>query len=167
MKPLLARLMLLGALTGTVTAQTPKYRVTVTVDKSADFSTIHTYAWTTGWSSHAPDVDRHIHAAIDRELQAVGLARVDAGESDVQVTYASLSRVDVDLHSKMDPVTKMRREYPVGSLVVMLLEPQTRRELFKARADKPLDTGTIESIVDGIVAEMFAKYPGRPKPTTR
>ena len=164
MRPFFFVLALVGTLASAASAQMPKYRVTATADKTFDFSTIKTYSWTKGWTAYDKDVDQQICAAIDRELEGVGLTKVESGPGDVIATYASLKRTDVDLKKKPAQKGGMRPEYPVGSLVVLLLEPGTRRELFRARADVklPADPAQFGPVVAGTVAEMFAKYP-RPK----
>jgi uncharacterized protein DUF4136 len=164
MKPFFFVLALVGTLASAASAQMPKYRVTAKVDKKADFSAIKTYSWTSGWTAYDKSVDEQICAAIDQELDAVGLTKVESGPGDVIVTYASLKRTDVDLKAKPAEKGGMRPEYPVGSLVVLLLEPGTRRELFRARADVklPADPAQFGPMIAGTVAEMFEKYP-RPK----
>ena len=51
----------------TIAAQMPKYGVTVTADKKADFTQYKTYRWETGWQSHDKTVHQPIVAAVDRE----------------------------------------------------------------------------------------------------
>ena len=146
-----------------LSAQMPKYGVTVKADDKTDFSKLKTYTWEHGWQATDKTVHEQIMAAIDRELGTVGLAKKPSGPADVLVTYASLRRIDVDLNSKPTAGEGTRRQYDVGSLVVLLLEPQTRKELFRARVDQPIeaDAEKVKPIIDAAVKEMFAKYPGR------
>ena len=68
-----------------ITAQmpTPKYGVTVTADKATNFAGFKSYAWEHGWEANDKQVDADIHAAVDRELGALGLAKKDSrGRSD-------------------------------------------------------------------------------------
>jgi len=50
-----------------------------------------------------------------------------------------------------------------GTLVVLLLEPSSRRELFRARVEMPVDMeqAQLEGQLDMIVHRMFAHYPTR------
>jgi len=162
MKPLVMAATLAAAVAAAA-AVMPKYGVTVKADKKTDFARFKTYAWTSGWSTFDASADRLVVAAIDRELASLGLAKRDAEPCDVVVQYASLLRTDVDLHSKMSPVTKLRREYPVGTLVVQLLEPHSRRELFRGRIDLPIETepARFHAQFDTAIARVFAKYPTR------
>jgi hypothetical protein len=57
-----------------------------------------------------------------------------------------------------------RPEYPVGTLLVVMTQPVTRRELFWVRADVPLASqpALIEAQIDDVVSRMFAEYPRHP-----
>jgi hypothetical protein len=144
-------------------APSSKYHVTVTVDKDVDFTALHTYAWAPGWSTFNSDVDAHIVAAIDRELSSLGLMRQVSGPSDVLVTYGTVRRTNVDVHAKRSGSPRVYPEYAVGTLVVVMREPGSRRELFRARAMMPvdLDMPQLAAEIDAIVARMFAHYPTR------
>jgi hypothetical protein len=140
----------------------PKYGVKVSVNKRTDFGRIRTYAWTSGWDAEDPALDRCITAAVERELTGIGLARLDEHSSDVVVRYASLHRADISMKSRK-LVNGLRPEYLVGTLVVQLLDAHTRVELFRGRADVPLESEPQkrEAQVDGIVTAMFKQYPTR------
>src|ERR1044071_50596 len=116
-----------------------KYHITLKVDKDTNFDALRTYTWTPGWATFDPGLDGHIVSAIDRELASVGLVQRGAGQSDVLVTYGALRRTNVDVHGKADRRSGAYPEYAVGTLVVMLLEPGSRRELFRARVEMPVD----------------------------
>jgi len=141
----------------------PKYGVTTKADKDIDFSTLKTYAWTPGWRVSDLMVDEQIVAAVDRELATLGFSKGTAEKSDVTVTYASLRRTDVDLKSKARAPDGSRPSYPVATLVVLLREPGTTRELFRGRLDAPLDFDptALNAMIDKSVARMFAAYPTR------
>jgi Domain of unknown function (DUF4136) len=144
-------------------AQRPKYGIKAKADKQADLTRLKTYAWMPGWTSFVHDVDLQIVAAVDRELANRGFVKLESEPSDMLVTYAALQRTDVDLKSKRTGDPKLHRSYPVGTLVVLLLEPDTHRELFRARGDVPLASGpaAIAAQIDRMVAEMFERCPSR------
>jgi hypothetical protein len=154
----------LGLMTGVAAAQSkqPKYGVTVTADKKTDFAALKTYAWTSGRPSFNKDYDRYITAAIDSELSKLGLTKKAAGAGDVLVAYESLRRTDVDLTSKPDEKGSLE-EYSVGTLIVLMLDPKDRKEVLRARLDKPVDTDPAhaEAELGEAVADVFAKYPTR------
>jgi hypothetical protein len=147
-----------------VSAQMPKYGVTVTVAKNADPAKYKTYTWTKGGPSADKAVDAQIMAAVDRELGGLGMSKASSGKGDVLVTYYSLRRTDVDLKAKPD-ASGAQPQYAVGSLLVAMLDPGTRGRLVQLRTDKPVDLepAKSESVINGAVAELFAKYPTRQK----
>ena len=141
-----------------------KYGATVTPDKATDFTKIKTYVWQSGWDSPDRKVHAQIIAAVDRELKALGLERKASGPSDVIVKYASLRRIDVDLTAK-PAANQMRPQVDVGSLVVLMIDPASSKELLRARVDKQieLEATQLEAAINGAVTELFAQYPTRVK----
>jgi len=100
---------------------------------------------------------------VEREMERLGFVKVESGPSDVLVTYAAVQRTDVDLRTKRPDNPKLRREYRVGTLVVVLREPRTYRELFRGRGDTPLasDAAGVAGQIDRMVARIFERYPTR------
>ena len=145
-------------------AQTPKYGVTVKAEKKVDFAKFKTYTWTQGQPSHDKTVDAQIVAAVDRELGVLGMTKAASGTGDVMATYYSLSRTDVNLKGEPDASGALP-QYPVGTLMVALLEPGTRRRLLQLRIDKPISAkrDQLEEVINTAVNELFAKYPTRQK----
>jgi hypothetical protein len=156
--------LVLALAAGSAAAQTQKYGVTVQADPKTDFTKLKSYVWdAAGWQAYDKTTHEVIVAAVDRELAKQGLEKKASGPADVLVTYATNRRTDVDLKSKATKEEMGRREYSVGTLVVLMLEPGTRRELFRARGDQPIEVtpDKVKEVVDATVAEMFAKYPAR------
>ncbi len=148
-----------------VAAQTPmpKYGVTVTPEKGVDFAKFKTYTWTQGQPSPSKTIDAQVMAAVDRELAALGMTKAAQGPGDVLIAYYSLMRTDVDLKGKAGP--DGLPQYPVGTLVVALLEPASRKRLLRLRTDKPIDTepAKLEAAINSAAAALFAEYPTRKK----
>ena len=146
-------------------AQMPKYGVTVKADSKTEFGKFKTYTWEHGWQTYDKRVHQGILTAVDRELAAVGLTKKESGPADLLVTYASLRRTDVDLDAKTPAADGTRPQYDVGTLIVLLLEPGSRKEVFRGRVDTPIvvDADKVIAIVDSTVNEMFAKYPTKKK----
>jgi hypothetical protein len=145
-----------------ISAQMPKYGVTVMPEKNVDYAKFKTYSWTKGQPSLIKTIDARIVAAVDRELAALGMSKATSGSGDVLAAYYSVTRTDVNLKSKPDS-KGLQPQYSVGTLMVALLEPGSRRRLLRLRIDKPIEAETdkVEAIIDEAVAEMFAKYPTR------
>ncbi len=150
----------LAAATGVTDHYVPKYRVTVWTEKGTDFSKLRTYSWMQTHPSSVREIDTQIIASIERELQGVGVTRAASGTGDVVATYWSMNRTDVNVKAK--PLAKnYSAEYPVGSIMVSLLDPRDLRPLLKLRADKRLDGAALDVTIGTAVTEMFTQYPTR------
>jgi len=125
------------------TAQQTKHRVAVTEVERDALEKVKTYTWTVSHPSFDKIADKQIIAAVDRELMARGLTKLATGRGDAEVTYASLSRTDVDLKS----------------------EPSaTGQVLFNAKVHSPIDTAPakLEAAINAATAAIFRKYPVHP-----
>jgi hypothetical protein len=141
---------------------TPKYRVKVQADKHTDFSKVRTYSWMGGHPASIAALDAAIVAAIERELSALGMRQVPSGGGDVVVTYASVTRTDVNTKAK--PISKdYRPEYAVGTLVVSMLDPASLRPLLQLRVDRPVDRAELDATIGGTIQELFTYFPTRRK----
>ena len=142
----------------------PKYGVTAVADKGTDFATIKTYTWQSGWDANDKKVHAQIVSGVDRELKALGLTLKTTGPSDAVVKYAALRRVDVEVSMLANP-DAARRQYDVGSLLIVMTKPGTSTELWRARIDKPIevDPAGVEAAVNSAIVDIFAKYPTKKK----
>ena len=140
------------------------YGVTVTASQPAELSKARTYQWSEKLPALNKTANDLIVAAVDRELTKRGLTKVISGRSDTIVSYASVTRTDVDLKSKPAQDGSLR-EFRVGSIVLDLRDGAARQSLFRVRMDKPIETdaATLETTINSAIAEMFGKYPA-PKP---
>jgi hypothetical protein len=145
-------------------SQTTKYGVTVLAEKNVDFAAKRTYAWRTAQPSPDKTIDAQIVAAIDRELAALGMTKPPSGPADVLVSYASLTRTDVNLKGQADD-RGLLPEYRVGTLVIAMYDPASNRRLLRLRADLPIEVprSGLEGEINKAVAMMFAEYPTRKK----
>jgi hypothetical protein len=158
--PVLVGVLLMGDPAAS-SADVPKYGVKVKVNKHFEFATLKTYCWATAWPAYDDTLHRAIIAAVDRELAARGLLERTEDPCDVIAAYWSLQRTDVDVDTKVAPGSKLRRQYDVGTLVVLLKRPQSGIELFRARIDTPLesDQSRRHEQVNAAIAKMFEDYP--------
>jgi hypothetical protein len=139
-----------------------KYRVQVTADQQTDFSKIKTYSWLASHIVADEEIHSDIVSAVDRQLQAVGLTQAPSGLSDVVVTYSSYSRTDVNFNAK-EIQKDVRPAYPVGILVITLLEPKALRQVLELRAATPFARTEGGAVIDQTVQAMFKRYPHRPR----
>jgi hypothetical protein len=151
----------LGAGQFVLTGQT-KYGVTVKVSKPAALAKLKTYVWSVSHPSSNKNIDAVIVASVDRELGARGFTKLPTGRGDLSVTYASVSRTDVDVKKAAKGESS---EYDVGTLVVDLSDPGNRELLFSVRVDTPIerDRAALEATINAAVKAMFDKYPAPPK----
>jgi hypothetical protein len=142
-------------------ASDAKYGISVKVDKHFDFSKLKTYCWNVGWPAYDKATDQQIVAAVDRQLAARGLTKLTGEPCDVIAKYRSLQRTDVDLDSEPFPGTGLRGVYAVGTLFIVLREPRSRREVFRARVAAPLESEPSKRAVqiDAAIARIFKRYP--------
>jgi hypothetical protein len=148
-------------LAGPTGAFAQKYGATVQVADKGELSVAKTYIWTTTHPAMIKSVDAQIRAAVDRELAAIGLTRVESGEADVEATYASVSRLDGDVKTKTaDGKVPLQ---PVGTIVFDLVSKATRKPVFRARVDTPInaEAAANEAIINQAIAALFEKYPTR------
>jgi hypothetical protein len=162
MKQLSVGLVLCATMTAALVGQTPKYGATVAAEKNVQFARFKTYSWTKGQPSFDKTVDAQIVAAVDRELNALGMTRATSGPGDVLAAYYSVSRTDVAVKAKPD-AAGARPQQAVGTLMVALLDPVSRRRLLRLRVDRPIgaEPDKFEATINAAVAEMFALYPTR------
>ena len=145
------------------TAQQTKHRVAVTEVERDALEKVKTYTWTVSHPSFDKIADKQIIAAVDRELMARGLTKLATGRGDAEVTYASLSRTDVDLKSEPSATGELRT-YPVGVLVVQVRDSANGQMLFNAKVHSPIDTepAKLEAAINAATAAIFRKYPVHP-----
>src|SRR3954451_20760571 len=116
----------------------PQYGATAPFAKNFNPATVKPYTWTPARPATDKAIDAKIMAAVDKELASVGLQPSTGGPGDVLVTYYSISRTDVDVKAKPDE-KGLRPEHTVGSLVVALLDPASRKPVVQLRIDKPIE----------------------------
>lgn len=146
-------------------AQTPKYGVKVESEKGVDYTKFKTYSWTQGQPSPDKTIEGQIVTAVDRELAGLGMTKATSGAGDVLVAYYSVTRTDVNLKAKPD-AKGLQPEISVGTLMVALLDPPSRKRLLRLRVDKPIngvERSQAEGVISAAVAEMFQLYPTRKK----
>jgi hypothetical protein len=150
-------------------------KVTYDYDKTADFSKIRTYAWVRGQELQDELNHKRVVSAIDAQLAAKGLTRVEAnGMADVLVVYDAGFDRNLQIEgSSMDWGGPLRRgnrngsarvaEIVTGTLVVGLLDPETKSVVWRGMATRDIDmTASPEKRdrnVTKTVAKLLEHYP--------
>jgi hypothetical protein len=141
-------------------------------DRRANFSAYRTYAWT-GGTNLADDLNHaRIVAAVDRQLAAKGMARVDStGNPDLLVVYRVGLHQDLEINGYDNrwagpaggPSWARLERVPVGTLAVGIIDAKSRSIVWRAAATKDLDPGASpekwEKNINKAVEKMFKRYP--------
>jgi Domain of unknown function (DUF4136) len=142
-------------------------------DRRANFAAYRTYAWVEA-ASPADDLNHaRIVAAVDQQLAAKGLSRVDGtGNPDVLVVYRVGLTEDLEVNGWDNrwsiphggPSWARVERVQVGTLVVGMIDAETRSMVWRSAASKDLDTGASpekwEKNLNKAVEKMFKRYPG-------
>lgn len=145
------------------------------------FSSVQTYAWLPDPPGHAGDpvlhndlIDERVRGAVDRKLQEMGYRRV-AEKADIYVTYYLGLETQVnarmvsstyhyaggflDRHSTNRAISQYER----GTLLIDLLEPTTRRLVWRgtasARVRRQTDPAERDRKIDDAVDKTLAQFP--------
>ena len=141
--------------------------VNVDFDAKADFSGYKTYAWGDCRVEGNPLVQERIISALEKQLSARGLKRVE-GEADIRVVYHGSTRQDMsgDLWGygpgpDWNAAGTTVGTYPIGTLVVDLLDAGSRRLVWRGVAGDTLSDDPVkhEKTINKAAEKMFARYP--------
>ena len=139
--------------------------VTTVNDPKADFTKFATYGWERGQETFDPVAHKTIVAAIDAEMAARGLRKVDKG-GDVNIRYYALVRTDVDLDTidELKKQGKLAEAKSLGRLAVVMRNPANQR-LWAADTVQALDAERAKAYTEiaPIVGKLFDTYPVKKK----
>ncbi len=175
-----ACILLLTIFSSTVSAQ----KIKVAYDRSVDFSKFKTYAWAELGPARAPLLRVNIMGAIDEELAAKGLVKVEkaadlvvaysgdvAGEQNQGIGAPSYPgyagqppAIDATMWTGQPGMGAggMSVAYPKGTLIVELMDPNAGKIAWRAVGSLKLD---IEKKRDSLarinkmIASMLGQYP--------
>jgi hypothetical protein len=149
--------------------------VNVDFDKTANFATYKTYAWTTGTPVQNPLMDQRIIASIDTQLAAKGLQKVDAGANpDLIVLYHGAVTTETQLNTTNmggwgyrwggGMSTTTVEKIPVGLLTVDIGDTKTKKLLWMGNATDTLSSNADKNTkkIDSATQKMFKKFPPPP-----
>lgn len=164
---------------GAVMAACAGLQVMVERDPDARFEALRTYRWDTSpldrgtgnpWVDNAL-LEKRIVTAVDRELVAVGYERRESDPVDFLVDYhaALEDRVDVveTYQTHGAPLYATRRverlQYTRGTLILDIVDPGTRRQIWRGWATDAVDRNMAPERVDREVSEavreILASFP--------
>ena len=141
-------------------------------DRSANFSTYKTYQWA-GDSPNASRnqlMDQNIKQAIDEQLAAKGLRRVESG-GDLQVSYQAAVQQEKQFDGfgtgfRFNGTGRVTTStIDVGQIVVNLFDPARQQLVWSGAAEKTLDIKKDPDKnyrnLQKSMAKMFRNYPPR------
>ena len=151
--------------------------VRIDFDPTVDFSAFQTIGWGEGTAAEDEELERKIHASIERELIPLGIREVREDPDMLIVTHASMDQGrDIDV-SKFDywteyqgwkrpmAVTDESWSLEMGVLVVDLLDAASGRLIWRGIATgnvakKPEKRG---EKLDNTMAKLFKGFPPKYK----
>jgi hypothetical protein len=138
-------------------------------DKSVNFAALKSYAWAPDGNIQDELTHKRIVAAVDAQLAAKGLRRVEAGATpDVIVAYRAGVRQELQVNGygayRLNRWNSARVEQvPVGALLVELLDAKTRNVVWHGMATKDLDVDASpekrEKNINQAAEKLFKNYP--------
>jgi hypothetical protein len=138
-------------------------------DKSVNFAALKTYAWAPDGNIQDELTHKRIIAAVDAQLAAKGLRRVEAGATpDVVVVYKAGVRQELEVNGygayRLNRWNSARVEQvPVGALMVQMLNAKTKDVVWRGIATKDLDVNASpekrEKNINKAAEKLFKNYP--------
>ena len=162
-KPLILVGVLMLAVASVVAQQ-----VNADFDKTTPFATFRTYTWTKGTipAGASPLMVQRVNAAVDAELSAIGLLKVDK-DPDVLVAVHGATKEDVSLQSwgyspRFGGGQVDVNRVLVGTLMVDIIDARAKKLAFRATASDTVSDNPQknEKKIHKAVEKMFEKYPG-------
>jgi len=171
-------LILIALLAVTVNAQ----KVKVSSDPAVDFSKFKTYAWDQGTLAN-PLIKQFIVTAVDREMMAKGLQKVDSNP-DLVLTTLTATNSDLtmtnpswapQLNSIATGIPSSSQAWAVtkGTLVIDMSDAKTKNGVWRGIASHTLENGPtgnpvqdakeVEKPINKAVQKMFKKFPPHSK----
>jgi hypothetical protein len=168
---------LLTALTAAAALACAGFQVSVDYDPDEDFSSLRTFAWygppSSGTAVRHKDLWQLVRPKIEWTLKQKGYTRAARASADFLVNYhLSLERRfdtrtinapyrtsgnewEVHRTVRKDVVV----EYDIGTLVIDVLDPRTRRLVWRGTANKRLERDPNAQDVEGSIATVLARFP--------
>lgn len=148
--------------------------VTYDFDKSADFSSVKTYAWVRGTPVADEINHKRVVDAIDAQLSDKGLRAARPGEQpDVFIAYHAAFARDLGVHAMSNGWGGYRfanrtgsarvEEILIGTLVVDVIDADTRTTLWRGIATREIDMKANpdkrEKNITKATEKLFKHYP--------
>ena len=155
-------------------------KVTVDVDRTANFSTFKTFGWAEGMVARNPIISQMIISAVESELTARGLTK-SADHPDIKVAVVAAVGIDIQTVGPSwninyvtwggytNPAAVMN--ISTGTLLVDLVDTQKDIGVLRGVAKETLtrsvsadvtrDAKSVEKLIKKAVSKIFKKYPAQ------
>jgi hypothetical protein len=160
------RIILIAVLAQLLALTTFAQKILIDSDKSANFSKFKTYAWKAGTPAPNPLMNDRIIAAIDMQMAAKGLLKVDVEKMpDLIVVYHAAVQYETQLTTMGWYYGGMGTTYvdkiPVGTLLVEMGDPSTKKMVWRGTGSDTVSEKPekIEKKINQVVEKMFKKFP--------
>ncbi len=156
---------------------TPAQEVTTNSMPGTDFSKYHAYKWVTIEGATQPNqiLDAQIKASIDSQLAAKGLTKTDADNADLYIGY----QASIDQQKQWNAygmgggprwgggmATATSSTISIGTLVLDMYDPATKKLVWTGRATKTLDPGNSQEKkqknLDKAMQKLLKNFPPKP-----
>ena len=178
-----AAFLLAAALSTTLFAAAPAFAVDVKTDhdRVADFTNRKTYAWKAGTEAPNPLTEQKIRMAVEANLRAKGLSKVESSPDIWVVTHTTAtmeSQIDVSAFGygggwswngwySWGPSADVRiRDTTTGMLLVDILDGEKATLIWRGIASDTIrdlpDPDKLAKTIDKAVKKMFQAFPPPP-----
>jgi hypothetical protein len=173
-RPTLVTTIAVGLLSTIALAQS----VTYDFDKATDFSKFKSYTWVRGTNLSDQLNHQRIVNAVDVQLSAKGLTRVESGGNpDMLVAYHASFDKDLQINGFSSgwggyrfggsrTGTARAEEILIGTLVVDMVNAQTKTIVWRGTATKEVDVNakpdTRDKNINKAADKLFKNYPPKP-----
>ena len=143
-------------------------KVETSFDKTANFATLRTYSWMTGYNAERASAHKMIVEACDAEMAKLGFTKLPTG-ADVTLAYYTVKSSYVDLKA-LDKMQQSGRgevadSNAVGRLVLIMRTGDPAKQIWSASTREFIDPDPAKAsdTIKTATARLFETYPTRVK----
>ena len=175
------KLIILAVVLLATSAVTQAQKVTVSFDKSINFSNYKTFAWSTGsGDAKNPIVGKLIRDGVERELNARGITKVES-DPDLRFSFMAATGFNLQVQQPSWSTEKgvimnsgvyangVMWDVVEGTLLLDAFDNKTDRMIWRGFAKDTLprapshdivaDAKKVEKTVNKVISKMFKKFP--------
>ncbi|MFZ0313951.1 MAG: DUF4136 domain-containing protein [Candidatus Korobacteraceae bacterium] len=172
------RVLAAGVLCLLVSTLAVAQKVSINADRAANFSSYHTYMWEKSPNPAHGLWDQRIVEAVDKQLQAKGLTKVDANP-DLWVVYSNSIKDEKSVagagyglgptwgwgNSGANAAINTTFVFKIGTLVVEMADTKDRQLVWRGSVSDTINDSSDKNIktLDKAVAKLFKGYPPKEK----